>query len=166
LVFEINFFSSKWNVSGQSIEINADFRLVYKKYGELAVNNVVASMRYSPEDRYWYDISTESRLVETRTILEKRLQETVMDLVNRFEDDYTAAIQYLLHDGFEKYNVHLDFIADNLGKAAIKDKAHQIYNELTNEGKEQVIGYKNGARNKPWMLNRSNLKYIADNDMF
>ena len=34
VVFEINFFSSKWNVSGQSIEINADLRLIYKKYGK------------------------------------------------------------------------------------------------------------------------------------
>ena len=34
IVFEINFFSSKWNVSEQSIEINADLRLVYKKYGK------------------------------------------------------------------------------------------------------------------------------------
>lgn len=33
VVFEILFFSSKWNVSGQSIEINAEFRLVYKEYG-------------------------------------------------------------------------------------------------------------------------------------
>ena len=31
IVFEINFFSSKWNASGQSIEVNADLRVVYKK---------------------------------------------------------------------------------------------------------------------------------------
>ena len=30
IVFEINFFSSKWNESGQSIEINAELRLIYK----------------------------------------------------------------------------------------------------------------------------------------
>lgn len=30
IVFEINFFSSKWNASGQSIEVNADLRIIYK----------------------------------------------------------------------------------------------------------------------------------------
>lgn len=166
VVFEINFFSSKWNVSGQSIEINADLRLIYKKYGKLPVDNVIASMSYNPTDGYWYDISTESKLHETRNILEQRIRETAMDLANRFETDYDAAIQYLFLEGFEKYNVHLDFVADNLGQEIIKDKAQQIYSELSDEEKEQVIQYKNGARNKSWMLNRCNLKYIVDNNIF
>lgn len=166
VVFEINFFSSKWNVSGQSIEINADLRLIYKKYGKLPVDNVIASMSYNPTDGYWYDISTESKLYETCNILEQRIRETAMDLANRFETDYDAAIQYLFLEGFEKYNVHLDFVADNLGQEIIKDKAQQIYSELSDEEKEQVIQYQNGARNKFWMLNRCNLKYIVDNNIF
>lgn len=166
IVFEINFFTSKWNASGQSIEINADLRVVYKKYGKLPVDNVVASMSYNPADGYWYDISTESQLLETRNILEQRFRETALDLVNRFEGDYTSAIQYLFFEGFEKYNVHLDFIADNLGQDVIKGKAQQIYAELSDEVKEQVVQYQNGARNKSWMLNRCNLKYIMDNNLF
>lgn len=89
-----------------------------------------------------------------------------MYLVSRFEDDYSRAIEYLLLDGFEKYNVHLDFIADHLGQAVIRDKAQQIYDELSDELKEQVAQYQNGARNKTWMLNRCNLKYIVDNVLF
>ena len=165
-MFEINFFSSKWNVSGQSIEINADLRLIYKKYGKLPVDNVIASMSYNPTDGYWYDISTESKLHETQNILEQKFRETAMDLANRFEEDYNAAIQYLFFEGFEKYSVHLDFVADNLGQEIIKGKARQIYDELSDEEKEQVIQYQNGARNKAWMLNRGNLKYIVDNNIF
>ena len=33
IVFEVNFSFSKWNASGQSIEVMADLRLIYKKYG-------------------------------------------------------------------------------------------------------------------------------------
>ena len=62
--------------------------------------------------------------------------------------------------------MHLDFVADNLGQEIIKDKAQQIYSELSDEEKEQVIQYQNGARNKSWMLNRCNLKYIVDNNIF
>ena len=63
-------------------------------------------------------------------------------------------------------NVYLDFVADNLGQEIIKDKAQQIYEGLSDECKEQVIQYQNGARNKSWMLNRCNLKYIVDNNLF
>lgn len=167
IVFEIHFFSSKWNVSGQRIEINAELRLTYKKYGKLpsSINNVVAFMEYHPMEGHWYDISTESKLFETKNILEQRFRESAMDLADRFEKDYNAAIQYLFFEGFEKYNVYLDFIADNLGKAVVKEKAQQIYEELSDEVKEQVVQYQNGARNKGWMLNRCNLKYIVDNNM-
>lgn len=140
IVFEINFFSSKWNESGQSIEINAELRLIYKTYGKLPVDNVVASMSYQPENGYWYDISTESRLLETRNILEKRFQETAMDLVHRFENNYHSAVQYLFFEGFEKYDVHLDFIAEHLGQEAIKDKAHQICTGFAaNEGDVDMV---------------------------
>ena len=100
IVFEINFFSSKWNASGQSIEVNADLRIIYKKYGKLPVDNVIASMSYNPKDGYWYDISTESKLLETKNILEKRFRDTAMDLVKRFDEDYNAAIRYLFFEGF------------------------------------------------------------------
>lgn len=167
VVFEILFFSSKWNASGQSIEINAEFRLVYKEYGKdpSSVNNVVASMSFNPPDRYWYDISTENKLLETKNVLDKRFRESVMDLVSRFEKDYNAAVEYLFFEAFEKYNVYLDFIADKLGQSVIKDKARQIYEELSDAVKEQVVQYQNGARNMAWMLNRCNLKYIVDNNL-
>lgn len=164
--FEVDFFFSKWNTSGQSIEVMAELRLIYKKYGKLAVDNVIASISYHPTDGYWYDISTESKLLETKKALEESLRDTAMDLASRFEEDYTAAVQYLFLTGFEKYHVHLDFVADVLGQEIIKDKAQQIYDELTNEEKEQIAQYQNGARNKPWMINRCNLKYIADNNLF
>lgn len=67
LVFEINFFTSKWNASHERVEVNAEFWLRCKSYGKLPVNNVIASMSYHPElyipdAGYWYDISTENKL--------------------------------------------------------------------------------------------------------
>ena len=162
LIFEINFFSSKWN-SPDSIEINAEVRILYKKFGKGSdVNNTIGFMTYRP-DNFWYDITTERNLLETRDLLAQRFQETVLDLVHRFEEDETAAVRYLLSTGFEPYHVSLDFIADKLGQTAILEKAQQIYDELSEEQKEQVAQYKNGARNMSWMLHRCNLKYIVDN---
>ena len=35
---------------------------------------------------------------------------------------------------------------------------------LSEEEKQQIKDYRNGARTKQWMLNPSNLKFIVDND--
>ena len=59
LVFEINFFSSKWNQSHQSVEMNADFRMIYKKYGSVPVNNIVASVQYLPETKEGWTLSAD-----------------------------------------------------------------------------------------------------------
>ena len=42
LVFQINFFSSKWNVSNERVEVSAEFKLWCKNYGKLPANNVIA----------------------------------------------------------------------------------------------------------------------------
>jgi hypothetical protein len=170
LVFEINFFGSKWNQSHQSVEMNADFRMSYKKYGTVPVNIIVASVQYLPEkdkqgDGYWFDISTEKNLLDVYEDLNDRIQATAVQLALDFESDFIGATERLLSEHFEDYNVRLDFIADILGTDAIKGKAKEIYDNLSDEYKRQVSDYKNGDRSKSWMINRSNLKYIADNDL-
>ena len=80
-----------------------------------------------------------------------------------FEQDRTEAAKKLLDEHFYEYNVHFDLIADILGKDAIKNKAQELYDRLSAEEKQQAVDYINGAKNKSWMLNRSNLRYIIDN---
>ena len=170
LVFEINFFSSKWNQSHQSVEMNADLRIAYKKYGSVPVNNIVASVQYLPDkdklgDGYWFDISTEKKLLDVYKDLNDRIQSTAVRVAMDFESDFVGATERLFNEHFEDYNVHLDFVADILGMDAIKGKAKDVYNNLSNEYKRQVADYKNGDRSKSWMINRSNLKYIVDNGL-
>ncbi|MBD5544207.1 MAG: hypothetical protein HDR01_08225 [Lachnospiraceae bacterium] len=170
LIFEIDFFSSKWNCSQQSVEVNAEFWLRCKSYGKLPVDNVIASMPYRPElydskGGSWYDISTEKKLNAAFKDLNMRIHETAVSLCIQFETDYLAAVKGLLEEHFDEYNVHLDFIADKLGKSAIEDKAREIYAGLSKEMKQQVMAYKNGAKNESWMVNRGNLKYIVDNEL-
>ena len=170
LVFEIDFFSSKWNLSHQSVEVNAEFRLWCKNYGKLPVNNVIASISYHPElchsnGGYWYDISTEEKLHSAFEDLNRRIQNTAVSLCTQFENDYLAATESLFRKHFDEYNVHLDFIADKLGISVIREKAQEIYDSISDEMRRQALEYKNGARNKAWMINRGNLKYVIDNDL-
>lgn len=165
LVFEINFFSSKWNLSYQSVEISAEFRLCCKSYGKLAVNNIIASISYHPDHDTWYDISTEDKLRSVQEELNDRIQNTAVRLCAQFEKDPLAATESLFREHFDEYNVHLDYIADQLGTDAVREKAQKLYDGLSREMKRQVSEYKNGARNKSWMINRCNLKYVIDHDL-
>ncbi len=170
LVFEIDFFSSKWNLSHQSVEVNAEFRLWCKNYGKLPVNNVIATISYHPElyhsnGGYWYDISTEEKFQSAFEDLNSKIQNTAVSLCTQFENDYLAATESLFRKHFDEYNVHLDFIADKLGILVIREKAQEIYDNISDEMKRQVLAYKNGARDKAWMINRGNLKYVIDNDL-
>lgn len=170
LVFEIDFFSSKWNFSHQRVEVNAEFRLWCKNYGELPVNNVIATISYHPKlyhsnDGYWYDISTEEKLRSAFEDLNSRIQNTAVSLCTQFENDYLAATESLFREYFDEYNVHLDFIADKLGISVIREKAQEIYDSFSDEMRRQALEYKNGARNKAWMINRDNLRYMIDNNL-
>lgn len=165
LVFEIDFFSSKWNVSYESVEVNADFILWCKTYGKLPVNNIVGGMSYRPENGYWYDISTKEKLENVLEELTKIISETAVDLSIQFEKDYIKAVNKLLNSEFDKYDIRLDFIADKLGVSAIEEKVQEINDSISDEIKQQIIDYKNGARDMSWMLNRCNLKYIVDNNL-
>ena len=51
LVFEIDFYSSKWNSSHERVEINAGFSMWNKSYDKkLNVNSVTATLMYTPEE--------------------------------------------------------------------------------------------------------------------
>ena len=165
LNFEILFFSSKWNASGQNVEINAEFRVSYKKFGKLPVDNIIAQVSYQPEGAYWYDISTEEKLSAVYEELNDRIQSTAVKLYNEFELDYKTAAEKLLNEYFVEYNVRLDFIAEILGKDAVLEKAQKIYDGLSDEMKLEVKEYIKGDRSKKWMINRNNLKYIIDNEL-
>ncbi|MCH5262284.1 MAG: hypothetical protein J1F42_05170 [Lachnospiraceae bacterium] len=113
LVFEIDFFSSKWNLSHQNVEVNAEFSISCKNYGKLPINNVIATMSYCPElydpnGGYWYDISTEEKLCSVYEDLNSRIQSTAVSLYTEFENDYLAATENLFREHFDEYNVHLD----------------------------------------------------------
>lgn len=171
LVFQINFFTSKWNISYERVEVSAEFKLWCKSYGKLPANNVIAMMSYCPErctsnGGAWYDISTEEKLLAAFDELNRKIQQTAGSLCAQFGQDYLRGVESLFQEHFDKYRVYLDFIADRLGMSpAIREKAQEIYDSLSDDMRQQVLAYQNGARNSFWMINRSNLKYIVDNDL-
>lgn len=178
LVFEIDFFSSKWNKSYEIIDIEASFVLMYKKYGKNRVDNVIAEKNIRPKSG-WYDISTENSWKTTYDELKKEL-DRVVDLCNKFETDFMSAAEYLYNELFEDYNVRIDFLVDNLGISKVKEKIKKIYLDIPVEEREIYVKIGEELNHrleigdhtclrmegvKTWMINRNNWKYIMDNKL-
>lgn len=163
IVFEVLFFSSKWN-DDDNIEINAEFRVSYKKYGATStIHSIVASKSLQPDKEYWFDISSEDKFDKVLKHFETELQETAVDLSDRFDEDYRDACRYLLEEKFYELHVFLDFLMDVLGEERVMYRANEFIEQLNESDKQQIADYKKGARNKAWMLNRSNLRFVVDN---
>lgn len=181
LIFEFDFYSSKWNKSGERVDIEASFVIMNKKYGKERIDCVIAEKWYRPgaERGYWYDISTQNSLELTYNILMEEFKMAI-DLCSRFEADYISAVKYLYENLFEEYHVYLDFVADNLGMEAVREKAKELYADIPKEDAEfyrnngaginRMLG--NGDHRylriegiKSWMINRSNWKFIMDNEL-
>lgn len=167
LVFEVLLFSSKWNESRKSVEVDAEFRVSYKKYGPVStVHSIIASKSLKSEEGIWYDISTQDTLDHTYKMLNNKIHSTAVELYNRFVEDTKNACRFLLNDVFYEYSVALDYLAENLGMEAILFRATEIVGSLNEEQRQQVIDYRNGAKNKSWMINRCNLRFIVDHGLF
>ena len=178
LVFEIDFFSSKWNKSYEVIDIEAHFVLTNKKYGKERVNNVIAEKSFCPKSG-WYNISTQTSWNKTYNDLKNEFA-VIVDLCNRFEDDFLSAIEYLYNELFEDYNVRIDFVTENLGISKVKEKIEKIYLSIPLEEREtykKIRGELNRKLEmgdlrclrmdgvKTWMVNRSNWKYVMDSKL-
>lgn len=165
LEFVLDLYSNKWNKSGECIEVNVGFHIYNKDYGKLPVESVIASKMYKPKDKEWYDITTKEKLDKVIVELSSNLKEEIENLYLRFEDNYIETVEYLFNEKFDDFNVYLDFIVDNLGEDRILDKVKEIYFNLSDDMIAQINEYKKGVRNKTWMLNRNNIKYIVDNNL-
>lgn len=120
-------------------------------------------MQVKNNKEYWYDISNESKFDEVMKYFETELQTTAVDLSDRFDKDFTAACQYLLEEKFKEYNVFFDFLVDVLGEEKVMYRINEFMEQLSESDKQQIADYKKGAKDKFWMLNRSNMRFVADN---
>ena len=96
VVFDISFYSSKYNASGECIEANCEFEFWNAQFDKsCTVNSKIGFVSFQPSNAYWYDISTEVKLTIAVDDIKKKIDAYAIPLVNRFEGDYSNAINYL-----------------------------------------------------------------------
>lgn len=102
IVFDISFYSSKYNVSGERIESNCEFEFWNKQLDKICnVNSKIGFVFFQPDNDYWYDISTGTKLNAAIDDLKSKIDEYAFPLVKRFEDDYCGAMKYLSSDDMQ-----------------------------------------------------------------
>ncbi|MBQ9542347.1 hypothetical protein, partial [Ruminococcus sp.] len=69
----------------------------------------------------------------------------------------------LLEEKFSEYHVFFDFLIDILGEESVMYRVNEFIEQLSDSDKQQIVDYKKGVRNKSWMLNRSNMRFVVDN---
>jgi hypothetical protein len=175
VVFEITVFSSKWNRQGESIEINGESRVWYKKWGgKIDVNAHIASCSYkaaNTKSGYW-DISRKATFESAVNEFSLLIEATIQPLVEMFEKDFSAAVRSLAETGFvnsasgEWYDVRIEFIDLCAGKEYAVIAARNFFEHVQYDKenlRRDIEKYRQGDRSKPWMINPGNLKYIVDN---
>ena len=167
LVFQIDFFSSKWNQSYERVEIECECQLWCKKFDRtLNVNSQVGYYKFEPSQSEWWDISDEEKLYFTIEQLCKQMDETILPLCKDFEDDFLkAAVKLTEETLFNTYHIKLQFLDFYAGRENIIPLVQAYINTLSDVMKQDVESYKQGDRSKSWMINPSNLKYIIDNNL-
>lgn len=164
LVFEIRLYSSKWNLSKEKVEIQCECQMWSKDFDKTC--NVKSGVGYykiiiSEDD--WWDITTEERLSQVLEKVMDNLKESVLPLSDLFEDNFEkAAVLLGSKEYINKYRVKFKFIDLIAGREYITEVATDYYDSLPEAMKEDSIRYINGARDRSWMINPSNLRYIID----
>jgi hypothetical protein len=168
LVFEVNFSTSQWNKSFDTVYVYCEFSIWCKKFDKISNgHSTVGYYKFEPLNDYWHDISDEKKLSFAIERISNQMSETILPLCKAFEEDFSNGVILLTEeDNFKKYHISLRFLDIYAGREYVYKLAQNYINSLSYVCKQDIEKYKQGDRSKPWMINPSkNLKYIIDNDL-
>ena len=174
LVFEIRFFGSKWNTMGQSVKIDGECSIWYKKLdNSLNVNSSVGFFQYRPTDFKW-DITYKDQFPAVVEEFCELINKTAIPLTESLEVDFYGTVCKLAQNSVENkqcipLNLRIEFIDVCAGREYAEIFARNYYSALNAiekiRFKRDLKLYKNGVRDKSHMINPSTFKYIADNSI-
>lgn len=107
MVFEIQFFESKYNCSYESVEINCDFNIWCRKLDKCcSVKSAIGCYSFRPKKEYWYDISDEEKLEKVLMELKEKIKEYVLPITDKFEEHYEKGLEFLTNPELqESYHI-------------------------------------------------------------
>ncbi len=167
LVLQLNLYSSKWNQYNEHIEIQLEFNMWSKRYDKKkTVHSFVACYRIEPDQSNWWEITYEEDLNNVIEKLHLEIVNHILPLSDKLEKDLKEGSVYLSKlDNFLKYKVRIRFIEDYAGGEYSKPLIKKYIDSLPQKVKDDIKGYNEGDKDRPWVNNSPNVKYIADNNL-
>lgn len=164
LVFQIDFYSSKFNNMDSHIEIRSECRIWYKKYDKsLTVNSSIANIAFLEENGYWWDITgKDKREIVLRSIIGE-IKAKVIPVTDELENNFNNGLLQLIYSyGFIPYNNSIQLIDELAGREEAIKAANEYSNKFTKAEKNLIKRFLNGEIN---LVNEKNLRYIIDNHL-
>ncbi|MFV0394084.1 MAG: hypothetical protein ACK5LC_06775 [Coprobacillaceae bacterium] len=168
LVFQINFYTSKWNSSFENIEIQSECQIWSKSFDKkLNVHSQVGYYKFKPNNgNDWYSILHKEEIEKVIDELVNNMNNTIIKLTNMFETDFIETIKTIASDEqYDIYHFTIKFIDTYVGRNYINRLTKKCINSLNEDIRKDIERYKNGAKDTYWMINPTDLKYLIDNNI-
>ncbi|MBD5475492.1 MAG: hypothetical protein HDR17_05840 [Lachnospiraceae bacterium] len=161
IVFQVDFYSSKFNSTGSRIEIKSECRVWCRKYDKsLTVKSGIADIAFMEDKGCWWDI----RDADNRnTVLHSLLQEInakVIRFTMKMENDFKSGLLNLICDyGFSAYSNSMQYIDETFGREEVLAAANEYMKNMSVSEQKMIGRFMNGEND---LVNERNLRYMID----
>lgn len=164
IVFEINFYSSKYNGNDAHIEIRSECRVWYRKYDKsLTVKSAIATIAFLTDKKYWWDITRERNRKSTLQSLIQEINAKVISCTSEMETDFNSGLLNLIYShGFSIYSNSIQLIDELLGREEALKAAGEYSKSFTSADQRLIKSFSNEETD---LVNEKNLRYMLDNHL-
>lgn len=164
IVFEINFYSSKYNGVDSHVEIRSECRIWCRKYDKsLTVKSAIATIAFLADKKYWWDITSEGNRKSTLQSLVQEINAKVISCTSEMEADFNSGLLNLIYShGFSTYSNSIQLIDDLLGREEALKAASEYSKSFTSADQHLIKRFSNGETD---LVNEKNLRYMLDNHL-
>lgn len=162
IIFEINFYSSKYNDANLHIEVRSECRVWYRKYDKShTIKSAIANIPLLENRKYWWDITDNKNRDTILQLLKSEISAKVIHYSSEMETDFNHGLLHLIYNyGFSAYCNSIQLIDELLGREEAL-KAANAYSKAFTPAEQNVI--KRFMNGENALVNERNLRYILEN---
>ncbi len=156
VVFEIDFYSSKYNGMDAQIELRSECR-VWCNYGMIAI------LPFLENWDYWWDITNSSKRQQVKKSLLAEIEKKVLSVVSVMQEDFVKGVMAIVtRNSFDRFSSSLQFIDEYVGREQAIELAKSYVDKFSSVDWMRAKSYLNGTDD---LCNEHNLKYLIDNQL-
>lgn len=162
IVFQIDFYSSKYNDINSRVEVRSECRVWCRAYDKsLTIRSGIANIPFLTEWEYWWSILNEDNRSEVLGLLIKEIQIKVIPFVTEMERNYNSGLRKLIYDyGLNAYSNSIQLLDETLGREEALCAANQYADNFTEMEAAILRRYAKGECD---LISERNLRYMIVN---